>query len=244
VPRTTDSLEEKLCAALEQVRQSFVAALDDPAGEPFVALETQLRIDQVREIFATPADPSIWEQRDGKHYISTASPVGIDYLGFYVGREVNLSADSFVIFTADLVRGRMRFYAPEYDIAEFFNLVVAEPYHHPEHKLLVWLTAAHLLASDRGDDNLYAALPGLVTSHDILHEELPADAPPYAAKLRPAASSAIDLGELLTAVLPQSATLIAESTAEERAALLTTKQAELEDYVRDNVLVRVNELLD
>jgi len=84
-----------------------------------------------------------------------------------------------------------------------------------------------------------------VTSYDLLYQEIPVDAPAYAATLRPSGTATMErlAGELLAAVFPKSASRIAASTDEERSALFTARAPELKDYIRDTVLVRVSEIL-
>lgn len=236
--------------ALARLRDDCGRALSGKGDRDngFIALDTALRADELRGIVSSLDGEMYWRQRDGRWYLVNDTIPGRLYLGLQVGRKRTMAAGSFVDLLADLCREEQRHAHAEPYVATFVNLAAVEPYHHPEHELVVWVTAAHRLATDQPTYNLYAEIPDLVTDHDVLYREIPPGAP-FAAELLPDPARVGTLpryqARLLAEVLPRLADRAAAATTdEERTALFAEHAGELQDYADAELLPRVAALLD
>ncbi len=237
-------LEQRLCTALTRIRDSYEMSLKATEGNPhFNVLGADLWVDQVRGIITSEVDSRTWDRRDGKNFISTKRLAGIDYLGFMVGRQVYLRVGLCLDLLAAVCRGTSLVQESEFDIARFLNLMVAEPYLRPGNNLPIWVTLALKAAAGEMEDDLCAGLPGLITDHDVLYNELPADAPPYARKLLPYKTGSMDeyCAELLAVTTPEleAPAPAAALDVASAARLFEARSDELENYVRRIVLPAV-----
>ena len=229
--------------ALHEIRGQFRRALD-PFGahdHAFRALDTALYVDQARSIAVSIGDPRSWTVRNGKHCLSTATPLDQATLALFVGKERYLSAETVFLILADIVSGLPQ-RAAETSIARFVNLAVVEPDLYPERDLAIWLTIAHRLATHQLDNDLHAALPGLSTDFDMFHRDLPRVGRD-ADKLRPRADAPTTLDappSLAEAVRPELSRMLSAATSgEERVGILAAHEAALRAYVREHLFGRL-----
>src|SRR5215208_5415517 len=144
-------VERRVQDELRSIQDQYEAALggDDEEGTSFRALDTPLRVDQVRHIVAPAFNPEDWIRRGDKFCLTTASDYARDALSRYVGTDRFLPADVFADIVLDIARGRpVR--ASELGTARFANLAIVEPSHVPENRLPIWVAVATTMAAEKG----------------------------------------------------------------------------------------------
>ena len=247
---SVEQVERCVGDSLRILRAQFAQALQNKPGEAGISiLGTELRVDQIREVAISDEGSDDWIVRNGRQFISTDTITGPTILRMVIGRDRALYSDSFAQFLADLYVGHPRWPAGGFVTASFVNLAIAEPYVHPERELPIFVAVAHKLATGKVGDNLYREIPDLITSYDILHDEISRNSF-RADALLPNASpvSADTLLEyqmhLLAAAFPRSRDAIAAaSTDAARTALFVAYESSLRQYVRDHLFAKVATLV-
>lgn len=208
------------------IRADFEAAMagrgEGEGGNGLTVDGIELRVDQVRGVANTPGGAHNWAKRHGRLLMRNDDAAGRVFLSYVVGAERYLSAADFehiLVRVCAAEESVMR----ESDVAQFVNMVVAEPIHDDRSELAVWGAVAVKLASSRPRDRFPAEIPELVTSFDPLHDEIPGDAD-FADVLRPAAFHPLE------PTLPAYTARLAAEAAEP-----------LEEHVRRHVLAQVGQ---
>lgn len=203
----------------------------------------ELLVDQVRGIASIPGRPDDWTDRDGRRLVRNDTEVGRLMLAYVVGPTRLLSANDFVQILTWLAGGA-RTAIREDDLAQFVNLVAAEPARDPGRTLPVWVAAAYKLATSAGREHFARKIPGLASGHDELYAEIPPGAS-HSEDLQPASEEptlAAYKARLLASALPDTAGEVQRlSTDEDREAAFEAHTPELEAYVRENLLSRAGE---
>ena len=206
--------------AIAAIRSAFEGALE--GDNSFTVAGTQLRADQVRGIASMVGGDDTWSERQGRRLIRNDTMLGRAFLGYGVGAGRYLSASDFARILAGIVSGDLGM-TRESDLAQFVNMVAAEPRHDPRTEPLIWATVAARLANGEGDRYFSQEIPGLVTAYDPLHDEIPAGA------------------QLAEGLLPSSSHP-SEPTLERYEARLRAELGEdLDGYVREHLVSRVAE---
>jgi hypothetical protein len=241
---TANDCQKVVANALHGLRAQFLGALDNVGenGNVLVALKKELYVDQLRRIVtSTRGGEQRWSRRDGKYFLATANEQQRSGLTLFVGANRFLSAEVVFLIVADILGGK-RVRASEANVASFMNLLVVEPYYHPERELPIWLTIAVNLAQSRYGDDLHAELPALGTDFDPLSAELPPTGP-YVEQLKPRPkheTAAAQKMRLLGVARPDLAPTIASlATDDERARLFAAHEADLRAYVHEQLFGRV-----
>ncbi len=231
----SDPAYDGMRVALEAVQRDFAHAVTARNDNALTIAGTELRVDQVRRIASIPGDPETWITRHGRRLIGNDTRLGRLTLAYVVGSRRYLTAEGFRDVLARLTRDPERM--PASDLAQFVNLVAAEPAHDPAGELPIWLTVAHDLVPDRGRDYFAQDIPGLLTDHDPLHAEIPEQAD-YADPLRPGATRPREptLPRYKAYLLDVVADVSGLATDKDRDSAFAAHSDELEAYVRDQLV--------
>jgi len=213
---------ETIGAAVAGVQDAFAAALEGD-GELTVA-GAGLRVDQVRGIASMRGAQDGWTERDGKRSIRNDTPLGRAFLAYVVGAGRHLTSNAFEQLLTALVRADLRD-AEKADLAQFVNLVAAEPLRDPRTELPVWAAVARHLAAGRGTAYFSQEIPELRTSYDPLHAEIAPGA------------------QLAEPLLPEAHAPLEPTLERYEARLRAEAGGDLEGYVREHLLARVAQAL-
>jgi hypothetical protein len=219
---------EAIGRTIAAIRGDFEAAMagrgDGEAANGLTVDGIELRVDQVRGVANTPGGAESWAERDGRLLMRNDTAAGRVFLSYVVGAERYLSAADFEHILTRVCAAEESVLR-ESDVAQFVNMVVAEPIHDARSEIAVWGAVARKLASGRTNERFPADIPELVTSFDPLHAEIPPGAD-YANVLRPEAFHPL------------------EPTLERYTARLAAEAGEsLEEYVRRRVLAPASQAL-
>jgi hypothetical protein len=206
--------------AIAAVRAAFDGALE--GDNAFTVGDTELRADQVRGIASMVGGDETWVEREGKRLIRNDTLLGRAFLGYGVGAGRYLSAADFARILDAIVQGDLAM-TREPDLAQFVNMVAAEPRHDPRTEPLIWATAAVKLAEGEGEAYFSQEIPGLVTSYDPLHAEIPEGA------------------QLAEGLLPASSHPVEPTLERYEAHLRAELGPDLGDYVGAHLLARLRE---
>ena len=219
---------EAIGSTIAAIRADFEAAVDGrgegEGGNGLTVDGIELRVDQVRGVANTPGGQGNWAERDGRLQMRNDTAAGRVFLSYVVGAERYLSAADFEHILTRVCAAEEAVLR-ESDVAQFVNMVAAEPIHDPRSEIAVWGAVAVKLASGRPRERFPAEIPELVTSFDALHAEIPPGAD-YADVLRPEAFHPV------------------EPTLEAYAARLAADAGEsLDAHVRRHVLAPATQAL-
>jgi hypothetical protein len=217
---------DEVATTIAAIRTDFEAALAGRGeGEGANGLTVdgiELRVDQVRGVANTPGGAHNWAERDGRLLMRNDDVAGRVFLSYVVGAERYFSAADFEHILARVCAAE-RSVMRESDVAQFVNMVVAEPLHDARSELAVWGAVAVKLGAGRPRERFPAEIPELVTSFDPLHAEIPAGAD-FADVLKPEAFHPL------------------EPTLEAYTARLAAEAGEpLDEHVRRHVLAPAGE---
>ena len=234
----SDPAYDRMRAVLEAVQRDFARALSSRDDNALTIADAELRVDQVRGIASIPCNPETWIVRDGRRLIRTDTRLGRLTLATVVGGRRYLTVEGFwyVLWRLTHDPGPI----PESEVAQFVNLVAAEPADEPDRELPIWLTVAHDLASHRKREYSAQNIPGLLTDHDPLHAEIPEHAP-YADALLPDATRPREptLPRYKAYLLHAVAGVEGLATDDEREAAFAAHADRLEAYVVDHLVAPV-----
>jgi hypothetical protein len=209
---------DRIRQTVERVREAYEEALQ--GEDRFTLGDTELRTDQMRGIASMVGGPESWTERDGKAMIRNDSLVGRALLGYGVGTGRYLSANDFADILDRLVRDDLGM-TREPDLAQFVNLVAAEPRRDPRTEPLIWATAAHKLATGQGEAYFSQEIPGLLTTFDPLHAEIPPNS------------------QLAEGLLPEASHPAEPDLERYEARLRAEVGPDLGAYVREHLLSRI-----